>query len=320
DTGASCSLIHSRPAAKLTNHQTAQASPVRLLAANGTEMQVASSLSASVQLGPYSGEHQFLTCPYLHWKAILEMDSLGRFKGALNLKDSQMTTGSCVMDLERGRPAEVCSTVGSKAKAPFETEVLNPLRSDENLSPMATQLIHLVRFKDVFALSPRAPLEPVVAEHPGQRVGVGIMGPLPVTNRENRYILVPVDYFTKWSEAVFIEQQDACTVAAAIIIEWIVRYGTPIMPHSDQGAAFESQLLRATCHLLGIKKTRTTPYHPQGNGLAERTNRTTKALVQSFPERHQADRWDELLPRCMLAYRSPIHTTIHYTPDDDTSN
>ncbi|KAA3681426.1 uncharacterized protein DEA37_0009905 [Paragonimus westermani] len=52
----------------------------------------------------------------------------------------------------------------------------------------------------------RAPLEPVLTEHPGQRVGVDIMGPLLVTKRGNRYILVLVDYFTKWSEAVSIER------------------------------------------------------------------------------------------------------------------
>ncbi|KAA3670034.1 uncharacterized protein DEA37_0013865, partial [Paragonimus westermani] len=71
----------------------------------------------------------------------------------------------------------------------------------------------------------QAPPEPAVIEHPVQRVGVDIMGPLPVTRRGNRYILVPVDYFTKWSEAVPIERQDACTVAAVIINKWIARYG-----------------------------------------------------------------------------------------------
>ncbi|KAA3669778.1 uncharacterized protein DEA37_0010383 [Paragonimus westermani] len=144
------------------------------------------------------------------------------------------------------------------------------------------------------------------------------MGPLPVTERGNRYILVLVDYFTEWSEAVHIERQDACTVAVAIINEWIARCRTPIMLHSDQGAAFESQLLQETCHLLGIKKTRTTPYHPQWNGLVERTNWTIKASLQSFLERHQADRWDKLLPRCMLAYRASIHTKTRYTPGYST--
>ncbi|KAF8563146.1 hypothetical protein P879_11846, partial [Paragonimus westermani] len=96
DTGALCSLIHSRLAARLTKHWTAPAKPVRLLAANGTEMQVALFLSASVQLGSFSGEHQFLACPHLQWKAILGMDFLRRFGGVLNLKDSQMTIGSCL--------------------------------------------------------------------------------------------------------------------------------------------------------------------------------------------------------------------------------
>ncbi|KAF8562854.1 hypothetical protein P879_11747 [Paragonimus westermani] len=166
DTGASCSLIHSRLAARLTKHRTAPANPVRLPAANGTEMQVASSLSANVQLGSFSGEHQFLACPHLQWKAILRIDFLGRFGGVLNLKDSQMAIGSCLVDLERGRPAEVCLTVDSKATAPFEVEVPIPFRSDENLSPMTTQLIHLLsEFRDVFALGNDAPGRTSLVQH-----------------------------------------------------------------------------------------------------------------------------------------------------------
>ncbi|KAA3681427.1 uncharacterized protein DEA37_0009906 [Paragonimus westermani] len=86
------------------------------------------------------------------------------------------------------------------------------------------------------------------------------------------------------------------------------------MLHSDQGAAFKSQLPKGTCCLLGIKKTLTTPYHPQGNGVVERTSRTIKELLQSILERHQADKWYELFPRCILAYRESIHTTTCYTP------
>ncbi|KAA3669894.1 uncharacterized protein DEA37_0005656 [Paragonimus westermani] len=133
DTGASCPLIHSRPAARLTKLRTAPTNPVRLLAANCTEMQVAPPLSVSVQLGSFRGEHQFLACPHLKWKATLGMEFLGRFGGVLNLKDSQVTIGCRLVDLEKGRPADVCSTGNSKAEALFEIEVLNPLRSDENL-------------------------------------------------------------------------------------------------------------------------------------------------------------------------------------------
>ncbi|KAA3681307.1 uncharacterized protein DEA37_0010560, partial [Paragonimus westermani] len=158
DPKASCSLIHSRLTARPTNHRTAQAKPVRLLAANGTEMQVASSTSAGVQLGSFSGEHQFLACPHLQWKAILGMDFLGHVGGVLNLKEDQMVVGSFLVSLKKGRPADVCSTVDSKAEAPFEIGVLTPLRSDGSLLPMTTQLIQLLsEFKDVIALGNDAP-------------------------------------------------------------------------------------------------------------------------------------------------------------------
>ncbi|KAF7260947.1 hypothetical protein EG68_02211 [Paragonimus skrjabini miyazakii] len=102
DTGASCSLIRAQLADRLTKHRRAPIKLVRLLAANGTEMRVASSLSAGVQLGSCSGEHHFLACPNLQWEAII-----GRFGGLLNLGNSQMTIGSCVVGLEKSQSAEV---------------------------------------------------------------------------------------------------------------------------------------------------------------------------------------------------------------------
>ncbi|KAF8561682.1 hypothetical protein P879_10604 [Paragonimus westermani] len=103
DTGASRSLIRAQLAVRLTKHLRALKQPVRLLAVNGMKMWV-TSLSASAQLGSLSGEYQFLACPNLQREVILGMDFLGRFEGVLNFKGSQMNIGSCVVDLERGRP------------------------------------------------------------------------------------------------------------------------------------------------------------------------------------------------------------------------
>ncbi|KAF7243131.1 hypothetical protein EG68_10359 [Paragonimus skrjabini miyazakii] len=156
DTGASCSLIRAQLADRLTKHRRSPTKLVCLLAANGTEMRVASSLFAGVQLGSFSGEHHFLACPSLQWKAILGMDFLGRFGGVLHLRDSQISIGSCVVGFEKGRPADVCSIVDWKTA--FEVEVLNPLRSYKTLLAMLTQLVHtLSKFRDVFALGDDAP-------------------------------------------------------------------------------------------------------------------------------------------------------------------
>ncbi|VDP23695.1 unnamed protein product [Echinostoma caproni] len=155
----------------------------------------------------------------------------------------------------------------------------------------------------------KAPLEPMTAMHPGLRVGIDSMGPLPMTREGNRYILVTIDYSTKWAEAVAIRFQDASTVAKAFVHECVSRFGAPQILQSDQGAAFESQLLLEVSHLFGVKRTRTTPYHPPGNGPAESTNRTIKGILQGFCETLDLDRWDETLPLCILAYCASYHGT-----------
>ena len=92
--------------------------------------------------------------------------------------------------------------------------------------------------------------------------------------------MVVTDYFTRWVEAYSLPNQEAATVARVLVNEWICRYGAPDTIHSDQGKNFDSQLFKETCQLLGIHKTRTTPYHPQSDGLVERFNQTLKTLLR----------------------------------------
>ncbi|TPP39657.1 Retrovirus Pol polyprotein from transposon [Fasciola gigantica] len=139
------------------------------------------------------------------------------------------------------------------------------------------------------------------------------MEPLPMSKDGDRYVLVMINYFTKWSEAVTLRFQDANSVADAFIRKWVSRYEAPEHLHSDQGLAFESQMLREVCGLLGVK-TRTTPYHLQSNGLMECTNRTIEVLLQSFVDNTRTDHWDELLPMCMIAYRASCHGTTEFSP------
>ena len=161
----------------------------------------------------------------------------------------------------------------------------------------------------------RAPLQSYKVGAPLERVAMDILGPLPETDRANRYVLVIGDYFTKWIESYPIPNQEASTVAKVLVEEFICRYGIPKELHSDQGRNFESKLMSEVCTLLGVKKTRTCPLHPRGDGFIERFNRILVSMVASIldPDRHQTD-WDERIPYAMLAYRSAVQESTGETP------
>ena len=74
-------------------------------------------------------------------------------------------------------------------------------------------------------------------------------------------------------------QPEATTVAELLVREFICRFGVPLLIHSEQGRNFESELFAEMCRLLDIKKTRTTPYHPESDGMVERFNRTLEAQL-----------------------------------------
>ena len=140
------------------------------------------------------------------------------------------------------------------------------------------------------------------------------MGPFPQSQAGNRYILVMVDFFTKWAEVAALPNQEARTVAQAIYNSWVTRFGSPDAIHSDQGTNFESRLCYELWGSMGTHKTRTTPLHPAGNGMTERTNKTLLNLLRAFVDISRTDAWDTLLPRVLLSYRSTVHATTKMTP------
>jgi transposase InsO family protein len=102
-----------------------------------------------------------------------------------------------------------------------------------------------------------------------QLVAMDIVGPFPESPSRNTYVLVVADYFTRWTEAYPILNQEAITVARKLVDEFFFRFSPPEQLHSDQGRNFESEVIGEVCKLLGMVKSRTTPYHPQCDGLVE---------------------------------------------------
>ena len=153
----------------------------------------------------------------------------------------------------------------------------------------------------------------IAAGFPFERIAMDIVGPLLKTLRNNRYLLVIIDYYTRWPEAYALEHQDAHSVAIKLISEVIARYGAPYIIHTDQGTNFESNLVSELCKLYDIKKTKTTPYHPQSDGLVERLNRTlidTIALIA----RDAKETWDLRIGPALMAIRSSVQSTTGFSP------
>ena len=144
-----------------------------------------------------------------------------------------------------------------------------------------------------------APIGTIESNHPFQKLSWDIMGPLPAAASGCRYILVVTDLFSKWVEAFPLKSTDSLTLARVLVDEIVCRYGVPHYLHSDQGANFVSTVIQSLCSKLGIKRTQTTPYHPQGNGQVERFNRTLEAMLSKVVADNQKD-WDEHLQGLLL--------------------
>lgn len=125
-------------------------------------------------------------------------------------------------------------------------------------------------------------------------------------------ILVITDFFTKYADAVPTPNQKARTVAKSLWENFIVHYGMPEKLHSDQGPDFESKTIKELCEISGIKKVRTTPYHPRGNPV-ERFNRTLLGMLGTLKTQEKAH-WKDFVRPLVHAYNCTKHETTGYTP------
>ena len=160
----------------------------------------------------------------------------------------------------------------------------------------------------------KVPLKQSPVGAPMERMAIDILSLPTITEDGNTCILVVCDYFTKWVQAIALPDHTAYTVADALVVEVFLKFGTPLVLHSDQGTEFQSELMKEICRLLEIKQTRTSPYHPQSDGLVERFNRTLLDMLSKVCAENPTT-WDHHLPYVMCAYRSTQHSSTGCSPN-----
>ena len=126
-------------------------------------------------------------------------------------------------------------------------------------------------------------------------------------------VVVVTDHYTRYAQAFATKDQKASTVAKVLWEQYFVHYGLPKRVHSDQGRDFESRLIQELLNMLGIRKSRTTPYHPQDDPQPERFNRTLLDMLGTL-DVHEKSKWSQHLSHLVHAYNCSVNETTGYSP------
>ena len=126
-------------------------------------------------------------------------------------------------------------------------------------------------------------------------------------------ILVITDHFTRFAQAIPSRNQTAKTTARLLFDNFVCHYGFPSRLHSDQGRNFESEVIKELCSIANVEKSRTTPYHPMGNGIQERFNRTLLNMLGTLEDDQKTD-WKSYVPPLVHAYNSTRHESTGFSP------
>ncbi|KAI7814030.1 hypothetical protein IRJ41_006648 [Triplophysa rosa] len=157
-----------------------------------------------------------------------------------------------------------------------------------------------------------APLNNITSSGPLELVCIDFLSIEP-DSRGVANVLVVTDHFTRYAQAYATKDQKALTVAKILWEKFFVYYGLPARIHSDQGRDFESKLIKELLGMLGIKKSRTTPYHPQGDPQPERFNRTLLSMLGTL-EAAEKHKWSQHISGLVHAYNCTKNEATGYSP------
>ena len=147
----------------------------------------------------------------------------------------------------------------------------------------------------------------IQSKGPWDTLSVDIMGPLPADRRQE-FVIVFVDCFSRYTILVPTSNHTANTVSEALLRHVVPYFGTPRRLLSDRGREFVGEVWASLTHSLGIQRLLTSPYHPEGNSINERSHRTISnmlraRLLEGLPSR----KWVDEIPGIMLTLNAMVH-------------
>ena len=161
------------------------------------------------------------------------------------------------------------------------------------------------------------PMQPIICTEPMELVHIDYvrMEVTVATDKKPvvRHVLVVEDHFTRYVQAFITKNHMARTTARVLYNNYFSVFGFPQHLMSDQGTEFCGKVIVAMYSLLGVEKIRTTPYHPQTNGLAERVNQTLQRMIGKLdPEKRR--KWPSHIGSIIIAYNSTRSLVTGYSP------
>lgn len=134
----------------------------------------------------------------------------------------------------------------------------------------------------------------------------------PKASNGHRFILVAIDYFTKWVEVASYANVTRQVVVKFIKNQPICRYGVPDKIITDNGSNLNNKMMKELCSEFKITHHNSSPYRPKMNGAVEATNNYIKKIIQKMVVTYKY--WHEMLPFALHGYRTSVRTSTGATP------